>query len=504
MIDSKRVFSHTCTLFPGIGTKGRVMIAPLLHSRLDPKAAQAHLVPWGALEAACQVLLGRVGAALEGDTITLECHSKAGEPLRLQTKRESGQFTWVNAGTTVRPYLLLIAEALLFGLHGELSTRWANLLQALKGQGVNFPVEQPVLAHASHATSVKDAMYAVVDTLYYLGKLNSRSELETDIPEPHSWHHTPVLYGGRPTVSAAGVDLSDEGRLMRRAASGVRALLVGPTGCGKTELGKRVGLKVGARLVNIKGRPGMEDRDMIGFVSIKATGPAWVDGPLARAMRCAQSGQRTVLLVDELLRFDLYHRNVFIGMLDELSAEELQAALGHDVPAGQYYVLELPGADEVLYARTDLLSVICTTNAGTSYAQSGEIDPALLRRFQRVMFMTYPDEQAIMPKYEQTCSKSTAKVAYALEVASRKMTQAEGQLLARPMNIGVTLNYLAEVRELLAAGLSETAALREALEVTVIPFCVELTEEGEPDHAAAESLRKTLEKLFRSGIGKAA
>ena len=504
MIDTKRVFSHSCTLFPGLGTKGRVMIPQTAHSQLDPKAAQAHLVPWGALEAACQVLLGRVGAQLSGETITLASPRTSGEVQLIQAKRESGQITWVNAGTTVRPYLLLLAETLLFGMHGELAERWAVLLDALRNEQVTLPTNQPALASASHATAVKHAMFAVVDTLYYLGKLNTRSELEAQLTDPMTWPHSPVLYGGRATQSAAGHDLSDEGRLMRRASKGVRALIVGPTGCGKTRLGKLVGLNVGARMVNIKGRPGLEDRDMIGFISIKATGPAWVDGPLARAMRLAQGGERTLLLVDELLRLDLYHRNVLIGLLDEFNASEMKAALNHDLPEGQYYVLDLPGADEVLYARTELLSVICTTNAGADYTQAGEIDPALLRRFQRVMFMSYPDEQAIMPEYERTCAKGPAKVAYALEVESRKMTQAEGQLLARPMNTGVTLNYLEEVRELLAAGLSETEALREALEVTVVPFCAPLTDEGQPDMAAAESLRKTLEKLFRSGIGKAA
>ena len=83
------------------------------------------------------------------------------------------------------------------------------------------------------------------------------------------------------------------------------------------------------------------------------------------------------------------------------------------------------------------------------------------------------------------------------------MTTEHGQLLERPMNIGVTLNYLAEVRDLMQAGLSEREALEEALGVTVVPFCCSL-EGGEPDAAALNALQVTLADILKNAVSKAA
>jgi MoxR-like ATPase len=500
-IHTSAVFKHTCALFPSIGAGGRVQIPAEAASKIEP-ATRMRLVPWGALEAACAVLLGRVEVSLQGDEVRVQAMNKDGVQL-FATRRDAGQFSWVNPGSVVRPYVLLLAEAVFFGVHAELGARWAELLAAIRLAGASFPLSESRLAALSSDHRVKQHMYRVLDSLYYTGKGATRAVLSEDLQAPATWTHSPVMVGERARVSAAvspGLDLTEEGRLTRRAAYGIRALLVGPTGCGKTEMGKRVILATGATLVSLKGRPGLEDRDMIGFISPTAQGPRWVDGPLARAMRLAQEGTRTALLIDELLRLDAYHRNALIGMLDDVSAPELRAQLGVDVPDGRYYTLELPGAGEVLWAPTSLLSVICTTNAGGAYTQSGDLDPALLRRFQRVMFVSHPEEADILPVYERACCVGTARVAYALEVATRGMTTSQGQVLARPMNIGVTLNYLAEVRDLLRAGLGEVEALREALQVTVVPFCCELTEDGLPDPAAVKALSTTLEGFFRQGL----
>ncbi|OLV18207.1 hypothetical protein BOO71_0006529 [Deinococcus marmoris] len=412
----------------------------------------------------------------------------------------------------MRPYVLLIAEAALLGTHHELRTRWAALLTALEDGGASWPVPEAALARLSNRDVIKNAMYAVVDTLYFLLKTQGlpradSGRLPTDSAE---YPHTPLLYGqAAQTVGAA--DLGDEARLMRRAAYGVRALLIGPTGCGKTELGKRVALALGARLCKVSGRPGLEDRDMIGGVAPTPSGPRWLDGPLARALRSAQNGERTVLLIDELMRLDPYHRNLLVGALDELSAAEVRAVLGRDVPDGRYYTLDLPGANagtgggnEVLCAPVSLLSVVCTTNMGGRYVQAGHLDPALLRRFELTLFVSPLTGAQIMPAYERVAGPQAAWVAYALEVTSRGMTAEQGQSLAEPINTGVTLNYLAEVAALIAAGMNVTGALRAALDVTVVPFCCEIGEDGLPDTAARQSLSVTLERLLRDQALRAA
>ena len=110
--------------------------------------------------------------------------------------------------------------------------------------------------------------------------------------------------------------------LVQAVLAGENCLLAGPTGTGKTFLTEIVALQNEYELVVIKGMEGMLDLDIIGAILPQEDGTApggmlrkWVDGPLLRAMRAAQTDP-VILFVDEVNRIPREQINLFIGMMN--------------------------------------------------------------------------------------------------------------------------------------------------------------------------------------------
>ena len=100
----------------------------------------------------------------------------------------------------------------------------------------------------------------------------------------------------------------------------------------------------------------------------------WKDGPIAEAFRKAQSGDKAILIIDELLRIPQRELNILLTALSPVHGKyNLRTGRILDIKNGV-------AREEVLSCDTRDLFVLATTNVGGQYAVD-TIDPALAERF---------------------------------------------------------------------------------------------------------------------------
>jgi nitric oxide reductase NorQ protein len=259
----------------------------------------------------------------------------------------------------------------------------------------------------------------------------------------------------------------------------------------------------------VKGRPGLDDRQLYGGIYPTANHFQWVDGPLAQAWRLAQETP-VVLLIDELARLDPYHLAALIGALDRLSGAELRAVLDQDELAAitglddtaDYYLLQLPNGDRLL-APCRHLTIVATTNLGSDYVQvQTSFDAALLRRFAvqlQIERLEAEVRQQAMMAYGVT--SDLAERMTALEDYTTIQTGAHGGLLQRELNLGTVLAWAEEGRALVDEGLCWDAALTLCLPYTVAPFCCPRLSDGSLETAAIDVLLDAWQTLLSGGPG---
>jgi len=198
--------------------------------------------------------------------------------------------------------------------------------------------------------------------------------------------------GGSPTSSPAPA-VDDEDALYAQYLFQVPMLFEGDRGSGKTFGARRFARTNGHALVEIGGHESMEAADLLGYPVRVADGSfVWKDGALSQAVRSAGRGQKTVLLIDEMLRIPQRHLSV---LLTALSSDEGQYRLrtGRIVK-----VVDGVGEEEALTCPVENLAVIATTNVGCEYAVDAA-DPALAERFLIIRKDTTPEKlEAILAK----------------------------------------------------------------------------------------------------------
>lgn len=160
-------------------------------------------------------------------------------------------------------------------------------------------------------------------------------------------------------------------------------LLQGDAGSGKTYAANEYCKKVGIEPVRFFGNNACEASDLIGMYLPYSHNDefyneeklVWKDGALAESFRKASNGEKTVLIIDEMLRIPNKELNVLLSSLSPIN--------------GKYYLrtgrlLNVDnsgiGVEEVLSCDVENLFVIATTNLGNDYVVD-IIDPALKERF---------------------------------------------------------------------------------------------------------------------------
>ncbi|HEV2238957.1 MAG TPA: MoxR family ATPase [Ktedonobacterales bacterium] len=412
----------------------------------------------------------------------------------------------------------------------EFVARWAMFLSVLQQElGSPAPYDANRLLRAAQSTACTENLMSVTDALYFFaqertgppGILNVTLEMPDPMPlaavagavehwlygQHASASAQPVTSTPAPSASQPLVDTRPVATLRRLVRRGGTALLVGPTGVGKSMCARQVAVLEGATLVLVEGWPGLEDRDLFGKVyPVDGSGGrtfAWVDGPLAEAWRLASAGTRVVLVLDEFARFDPYHLAPLMGALDLVPGNQLLHVAGIPAemratlrPAEHYRVLKMPNGER-LAAPARILSVVATTNLGADYIQTQqEFDAALLRRF---------DLHIDVQRLEATARTNilvghgipprVAEVLVAIEDYSVAETGAHNGLLRRELNLGTCATWAIEARELVAEGVSWAQAVMSAAEVTAIPFACPRDSDGYLEAPSAQSLRDQIRRI---------
>ena len=216
--------------------------------------------------------------------------------------------------------------------------------------------------------------------------------------------------------------------LTHALAAQENVLLAGPTGTGKTMLTEQVVLASGAALVTVEGKEGLLDLDFLGALLPQPDGSRqWVDGPVLRAMRLAQSDP-VVLFLDELNRIPRPHLNLLLGLLNPKSSSLCQRQGLAVTGPGPFYVLEVPMTSEVVWCPAAHLRVVAAGNFGRAY-QVYALDPAVRRRFDTVLefsYLAYAEELRLLQRVT-TLPENVAEGLVKLAQETRRL-QANGEL----------------------------------------------------------------------------
>lgn len=364
--------------------------------------------------------------------------------------------------------------------------------------------------------SFTDYLYGEVTFLLGTESIHIQTEIKDEQPSYQPWSVADLqakLQTSMPNESSTELINDKLERLVKRGGA---ALMVGPPGTFKTTMARKLAVKLGTHIVEVRGSPGLEDRDLFGMYIKNEQGQLeWIDGPLPQVFSLARE-KNTVALVDEVLRFLPETTNVFITLLNELDYEDCvlllkPALLAAGVTLSQlpaklqlylpeeherYYMLTLPNGQS-LFALKKRITWVFTTNWGEDHLQvASNLDAALESRIEMLIEVERADREVTFPIYQQLAGPWPDLAAFAIELedeSHHQMADTEG-LFRRALDPRKMIAFLKDARSLMDEGKSFKTAVLRAAEHTIIPHICPRESNGLLERASIERANEIIEK----------
>lgn len=472
-------------------------LPPSWRSPLRPE--QASMVNSGVSNMVLDFLTGKVSIKTD-EKATLFTHSSGFSGLAM--RRGEGKLVMTGTeGSWQELALLTLACAMTTPLFPSTFKALLHLTKMLERNDLRYPFKKSLQDISD--TGALQALCILCDTIdAELSDLDSEEKIMTierpvDSRIDEGLQDFNIAQGLAPRVQEESSPLSRLRRLIRRGGA---ALLVGPPGTFKTETAKRAAVESGAALVIAKGSPGVEDRDFLGGVYPLAGGDAWVDGPISRAFASAAQ-KKTVLLIDEALRYLPENLGVLIGAMDTVSAAELMSLGLGQQPEGRYYVLPLPNGEH-LCCPAHQLTWILTTNMGADHHQQADrLDAALLSRLDLELYFDVPKESEVKAIYASVSTPELADLGYRAEVLTRNILKHDARALERPLEARKVIAMLKEAQSIMEEGKDVYAAFHEAFTITALPYCCKRDDRGKSEYGMSDMLMQRLSHEVLGGRG---
>ena len=217
-------------------------------------------------------------------------------------------------------------------------------------------------------------------------------------------------------------------------------LLIGPTGCGKTDLARWIAATHKRPLYEAMVGQCIEPLDLLGTKGVRDGATYFVESRFVQAVETPD----TMVCLDEINRCTPNILNMLIPLLDH---------------RGSVYVEELNRYVTV----AEGVVFLATANIGTQFSGTYRFDDAVSSRFIYTFECTFLDEET-----ERDLLIKKTNVG---EEDAKLLSKLAGTLRAKAEGFGGTLTKLVSTRQLIASArlVSQGVPLKTALDATIIP-----------------------------------